>query len=227
MEHYNFKVQGSAIEPYEIKIYHNEGNLNYCTCSCPANSSGGLICKHIISVLIGETSNLVEPNFEDLKMASSLIKEPIFVEKYLELKELQKYEFFYETLKNNKFYLNGKLNNNIENINEELSKNIVIKLREEKNFIETSFSYEYLAYLDFFDKDLNYLFSTKSNLLDNTDFLDNFNKLKYKLDSSIKPQKFYTNNKEVISNLKIYSTQKKKISDLKKQLRDIVENLYL
>jgi uncharacterized Zn finger protein len=59
MQELTFHVQGSDVEPYEVRIVHREdGKLSaYCTCQAGSN---GMHCKHRIGILTGNAENLVD-----------------------------------------------------------------------------------------------------------------------------------------------------------------------
>lgn len=56
-----FQVKGSAQLPYKITA-EGSGEALKIFCSCPAGRRGGLFCKHIAALLLGDVSKLVEPS---------------------------------------------------------------------------------------------------------------------------------------------------------------------
>lgn len=56
-----FQVKGSAPVPYKITA-EGSGEALKIFCSCPAGRRGGLFCKHIAALLLGDVSKLVEPS---------------------------------------------------------------------------------------------------------------------------------------------------------------------
>ena len=55
-----FRVQGSALEPYEVTFAKNNKNLT-AHCSCPAGSVGQY-CKHRLAILKGSNPGVVSGN---------------------------------------------------------------------------------------------------------------------------------------------------------------------
>lgn len=70
MEKIEFKVQGSAPEPYDVVfIKHSSTNLSaYCT--CPAGENGQY-CKHRLAILEGLDVGIVSPNVNAAKIVHS------------------------------------------------------------------------------------------------------------------------------------------------------------
>ena len=56
----NFKVQGSASEPYEV-TFEKQGNELMAFCTCPAGENGQH-CKHRINILEGDPSSITSGN---------------------------------------------------------------------------------------------------------------------------------------------------------------------
>ena len=222
MEKTTFLIQGSASEPYEVAIYTENNEITDYRCSCPAGSVGNILCKHVLAVLTGDSSNMVSNNLDDLDKIKELIPLPQFKETYAKLKELLVYEKCYYSIKDIEKYIGGKLVNDYSEIKPLLDKEIIIKVRNEKNFIETTFQYEEKEYFDFYTSDLEYLFTTYSSL--DEDFFKTLKKKKIKLDTkTFKNFNFYTTSEDIKEKLAKYSTSKKKISDYRCSLKNILE----
>jgi len=69
MEEVTFLVQGSALEPYEVKFI-KDGNKFTALCTCPAGQNG-LHCKHRIGILTGSTQGIVSDNINQLETVIS------------------------------------------------------------------------------------------------------------------------------------------------------------
>lgn len=68
MKEINFQVQGSASEPYNIKI-SLDGDKLKCICDCPAGSKG-IHCKHWMSIFEGKKQkyiNLDDSQIEEIR----------------------------------------------------------------------------------------------------------------------------------------------------------------
>lgn len=222
MEKTVFLIQGSAKEPYEVAIYTEENEIVDYRCSCPAGSVGNFLCKHVLAVLTGDSTNMVSDNYDDLDRVKDLIPFPEFKEAYAKLKDLQVYEKYYYSFKDEQKYLGGKLINDYAEIKPYLDKEIIIKVRNEKNFLEDTFQYEEKEYFDFFTPELEYLFTTYSSL--NEDFFKTLKKKKVKIDTkTFKNINFYTTSEEVKEKLKRYGTAKKEIADCRNYLKAILE----
>ncbi|MDI1300139.1 SWIM zinc finger domain-containing protein [Methylotenera sp.] len=70
MEGVTFKVQGSGIEPYEVKFLRSSKSGLSAYCSCPAGENG-MTCKHRLSILDGNQENIVSSNGADVKIVQS------------------------------------------------------------------------------------------------------------------------------------------------------------
>ncbi len=67
-----FKVQGSAKEPYTTTIIKFDGSITAtCTCSAAAN---GTFCKHRIGIFQGESKGIVSPNKADVSRVADWFK---------------------------------------------------------------------------------------------------------------------------------------------------------
>lgn len=62
MQRLRFKVQGSAVEPYDLVAEGGDGLVLRIYCSCPAGRRGGKFCKHAAALLVGDVTNLVAPS---------------------------------------------------------------------------------------------------------------------------------------------------------------------
>lgn len=70
MQEISFKVQGSAIEPYQI-IFVKRSEMNLSAyCSCPAGKHGQY-CKHRFNILDGLTKGIVSKNLGDVQIVQS------------------------------------------------------------------------------------------------------------------------------------------------------------
>jgi hypothetical protein len=68
---FEFLVQGSQPEPY-LTDFAVVGNRVTAHCTCPAGAFGG-ICKHRISILVGDIANVVSDNLSDLSALVALV----------------------------------------------------------------------------------------------------------------------------------------------------------
>ena len=59
-----FMVQGSQLDPYEVTV--TSGDRVTCTCTCPAASRGGMVCKHRLRILAGNATAIVSDNVSDI-----------------------------------------------------------------------------------------------------------------------------------------------------------------
>lgn len=66
METIEFQIQGSADEPYVIRVSRVSNDNMRATCTCPAGIIGKH-CKHRISLLSGNTIDIVSNNEHDVK----------------------------------------------------------------------------------------------------------------------------------------------------------------
>ncbi len=69
METREFKVQGSAPEPYKVTFKKDGSNLN-ASCTCKAGENGKY-CKHRFNILKGTSEGIVSPNAADVEIVSS------------------------------------------------------------------------------------------------------------------------------------------------------------
>lgn len=72
METIQFKVQGSAVEPYTTAFKREDANLT-AHCTCPAGEVGQY-CKHRLRILSGETDGIVSGNEKDVSIVQSWLK---------------------------------------------------------------------------------------------------------------------------------------------------------
>ena len=70
MDRFEFLVQGSSAEPYEV-IIQREGNDLKANCTCPAGSVGQY-CKHRFAILSGDASNVIK-GADNVKRAAALM----------------------------------------------------------------------------------------------------------------------------------------------------------
>ncbi len=64
MEQEDFKVKGSAKDPYEV-TFIKDGDSLTALCTCPAGEFGN-VCKHRTSILDGELTGIVSDNAESV-----------------------------------------------------------------------------------------------------------------------------------------------------------------
>lgn len=55
----HFRIKGSAPHPYEVTA-EGAGDQLRIFCRCPAGDRGGMFCKHIAALLMGDVSNVTE-----------------------------------------------------------------------------------------------------------------------------------------------------------------------
>ncbi|MEI6972391.1 MAG: SWIM zinc finger family protein [bacterium] len=72
METIQFKVQGSASEPYAT-VFKRDGENLTAHCTCPAGEVGQY-CKHRLRILSGETEGIVSGNERDVITVQSWLK---------------------------------------------------------------------------------------------------------------------------------------------------------
>ncbi|MHC4687670.1 MAG: SWIM zinc finger family protein [Planctomycetota bacterium] len=72
METIQFKVQGTAPEPY-MTVFKREGNNLTAHCSCRAGEVGQY-CKHRLRILFGKTEGIVSGNEKDVALVQSWLK---------------------------------------------------------------------------------------------------------------------------------------------------------
>ncbi len=221
MEKIEFKIQGSALEPYEQIFYLENNSIIEFHCSCPAGDIGNILCKHIIAILSGDTSNLCSRNLNEVEKIQRLLNIPELNEIYPKFKEMLTSEKFYIQLRDTNGYIGGCLIDDFEKIKMVLNDNIIIKVRTEAFFIESNFQYEEKIYLDFYDENINYLFSIVPSLVE--EFFDLLKKRKIKLDrKTYKNQYFYTNSLNVNEILKNYSNNKKELANYRKLIKELI-----
>jgi hypothetical protein len=70
MQEISFKVQGSAVEPYDVVfIKRSDSNLSaYCSCQAGEN---GQYCKHRFNILAGIKKGIVSDNIRDVAVVQS------------------------------------------------------------------------------------------------------------------------------------------------------------
>jgi queuine/archaeosine tRNA-ribosyltransferase len=72
METIQFKVKGSAPEPY-MTVFKREGSNLTAHCSCRAGEVGQ-DCKHRLRILSGKTGEIVSGNEKDVALVQSWLK---------------------------------------------------------------------------------------------------------------------------------------------------------
>jgi hypothetical protein len=95
MKKIEFRVQGSAPEPYRVIFRKDELNLS-ATCTCPAGVMGQC-CKHRIRIMSGNSTGIVSANINAISEIQSWVC-GTNVEKAL--KEMSQAEQDYENAKN-------------------------------------------------------------------------------------------------------------------------------
>lgn len=223
MEKLKFKVQGSAVDPYEQVFYIENNSISEFHCSCPAGDRGNILCKHIIAILSGDTSNLCSKNFNEVEKIQSLLNIPELNEIYPRFKNMLIGEKFYIQLRDTYDYIDGYLINDLEKIEAILDEAIIIKIRIENIFSEDTFEYEEKYYFDFYDENINYLFSTKINLLDEFNRLLKKKKIKWN-HRIYKNQSFCTTSSKVKEILDKYSIEKKELANYRKKIKELILN---
>ncbi len=96
MQELVFQIQGSAPEPYEVRIVRREGNNLSAYCTCPAADSGKH-CKHRVGILTGKPEGIVGKRDIDISTVQSWVR-GTDIENVLH--ELQKAEDHLESIKN-------------------------------------------------------------------------------------------------------------------------------
>lgn len=73
MQELRFQIQGSAADPYDIRIVRrDDGNVSaYCTCPAAEN---GQHCKHRIGLLTGEPEGIIGNRASDIKAVISWVQ---------------------------------------------------------------------------------------------------------------------------------------------------------
>jgi hypothetical protein len=72
MEEIIFKIQGSSAEPYTTTFTRTEKGI-FARCTCMAGARG-VLCKHRLAVLNGDTERIVSSNSQHVQMVQSWIK---------------------------------------------------------------------------------------------------------------------------------------------------------
>jgi len=83
-----YQVKGSAAQPYQITVQGTGAGLRVF-CTCPAMRKGGMFCKHVAALLVGDVTNLVHPSddVEELKrraIGSNLVNKALKHVPYVE-----------------------------------------------------------------------------------------------------------------------------------------------
>ena len=72
MDRIEFRVQGSADDPYHVVFRLEDGDL-YAECNCEAGLRG-MYCKHRLRILDGEATDIVSENIGDIGTVSKWLK---------------------------------------------------------------------------------------------------------------------------------------------------------
>ena len=83
-----FQVQGSAAEPYTVKV-QKIGEKFIATCSCAAGEQG-VICKHRLGIFAGSSAGLINANAEDLMQVGNWLDGSEAQATLQEIKSLEK-----------------------------------------------------------------------------------------------------------------------------------------
>ena len=88
MDEISFGIQGSAVDPYQVRfVRRSEDNLSaYCT--CPAGSNGQY-CKHRFRILDGSAEGIVSNNLDDVKVVQSWLPGTDIEEALNRMRELE------------------------------------------------------------------------------------------------------------------------------------------
>ena len=70
MKEISFKVQGSAVEPYDVLFVRRSATSLSAYCSCPAGENGQY-CKHRFNIIDGIAKGIVSGNVDDVKVVQS------------------------------------------------------------------------------------------------------------------------------------------------------------
>lgn len=70
MELVEFRVKGSAAEPYLVVFERNGDNIT-AKCSCPGSRMGGKQCKHRLNILYASVDGIVSGNQDDVARVCS------------------------------------------------------------------------------------------------------------------------------------------------------------
>lgn len=162
-----FKVQGSAKEPYLTNFYINEidNSIDDVRCSCPAGKRAGMLCKHVLAVIACDTSVIAEGSLDDLATVFSNFEDVDFLDSYINLtsfldKEREYYDFVNLAPSKNQIKLAKE--EDLETLREIMENNGFAKSRTVKiDFSEMDEDMwdEYLYFTDVYDKDKNYFFT--------------------------------------------------------------------
>lgn len=87
MDKYRFLVRGSTGQ-YEV-TFTREGDQLTTKCTCQAGEYG-LHCKHRIAIIMGDTSNILSGNENQVKEIKELIKDTDVEKALIHLKEAEK-----------------------------------------------------------------------------------------------------------------------------------------
>lgn len=79
-----FKVKGSSNNIYKVTFQKNNEHV-YAGCDCNSRK-GGLACKHILNILDGDVTDIIESNYEGIKSVLQLTAGTRFKELFTEYK---------------------------------------------------------------------------------------------------------------------------------------------
>jgi len=73
MEELIFQIQGSELEPYQVRVVRREdGNVSaYCTCQAASN---GMHCKHRIGLLTGKPEGVIGKRKQDAETVALWVR---------------------------------------------------------------------------------------------------------------------------------------------------------
>ncbi|MFV0301806.1 MAG: SWIM zinc finger family protein [Paracoccus sp. (in: a-proteobacteria)] len=71
MSIYEFEVQGSAPEPYQVRIERRDNQM-FAYCTCPAGKNG-TACKHRFAIFDGDASTVISDNKSEVSQIPTLI----------------------------------------------------------------------------------------------------------------------------------------------------------
>lgn len=88
-----FKVQGSQPEPYTV-TFRKEGRNITATCTCQAGRNK-MYCKHRLNLLVGDVTNLVSDNLQDVGLLMEMYQDSDVADIYEEVLRGYEGERFY------------------------------------------------------------------------------------------------------------------------------------
>ena len=81
-----FLIKGSSAQPYKVTFQKSVDQHVYSGCNCSCRKSG-MICKHIMNILDGDVTNMIQGSSIDIKMVLELIEGTRFLNLYNEYKK--------------------------------------------------------------------------------------------------------------------------------------------